>query len=85
VKSSGPIRSRRSASTSSRTSAATPSRSARRSATARAEALVEIVGGPAADALGSAERASFPLAALALFSIDLLVIYGLASWDYREE
>ena len=27
---------------------------------------------------------SFPLAALALFSIDLLVIYGLASWDYRE-
>jgi uncharacterized membrane protein HdeD (DUF308 family) len=28
---------------------------------------------------------SFPLAALALFSIDLLVIYGLASWDYREE
>jgi hypothetical protein len=27
---------------------------------------------------------SFPLAALALFSLDLLVIYGLASWDYRE-
>jgi uncharacterized membrane protein (DUF2068 family) len=27
---------------------------------------------------------SFPLAALALFSIDLLVIYGL-SWAYREE
>ena len=28
---------------------------------------------------------SFPLAALALFAIDVLVIYGLASWDYREE
>jgi hypothetical protein len=27
---------------------------------------------------------SFPLAALALFSLDLLVIYGLASWDYRD-
>lgn len=28
---------------------------------------------------------SFPLAALALFSLDLLVIYGLASWDYRDD
>lgn len=28
---------------------------------------------------------SFPLAALALFSIDLLVIYGLASWAYRDD
>ena len=28
---------------------------------------------------------SFPLAALALFAIDVMVIYGLASWDYREE
>jgi uncharacterized membrane protein HdeD (DUF308 family) len=27
---------------------------------------------------------SFPLAALALFSIDVLVIYGLAAWTYRE-
>ena len=27
---------------------------------------------------------SYPLAALALFSIDVLVIYGLASWDHRE-
>ena len=27
---------------------------------------------------------SFPLAALALFSLDILVIYGLASYDYRE-
>ena len=28
--------------------------------------------------------ASFPLAALALFSLDLLVIYALAGWTYRE-
>jgi hypothetical protein len=28
---------------------------------------------------------SFPLAALALFSLDMLVIYGLASWDYRDD
>jgi uncharacterized membrane protein HdeD (DUF308 family) len=28
--------------------------------------------------------ASFPLASLALVAIDILVIYGLASWDYRE-
>jgi hypothetical protein len=28
---------------------------------------------------------SYPLAALALFSIDVLIIYGLASWDYRED
>jgi hypothetical protein len=28
---------------------------------------------------------SYPLAALALFSLDLLVIYGLASWDYRDD
>jgi uncharacterized membrane protein HdeD (DUF308 family) len=27
---------------------------------------------------------SFPLAALALFSIDILVIYGLVAWTYRE-
>ena len=27
---------------------------------------------------------SFPFASLALLAIDLLVIYGLASWDYRE-
>jgi hypothetical protein len=27
---------------------------------------------------------SFPLAALALLAIDVLVIYGLASWDYRD-
>jgi hypothetical protein len=27
---------------------------------------------------------SFPLAALALFAIDVLVIYGLAAWTYRE-
>jgi uncharacterized membrane protein HdeD (DUF308 family) len=27
---------------------------------------------------------SHPFAALAVFSIDVLVIYGLASWDYRE-
>ena len=27
---------------------------------------------------------SYPLAALALFSIDVLVIYGLASWAHRE-
>jgi hypothetical protein len=27
---------------------------------------------------------AFPLAALALFAIDILVIYGLASYDYRE-
>jgi uncharacterized membrane protein (DUF2068 family) len=28
--------------------------------------------------------ASFPLAALALFSLDLLVIWALAGWTYRE-
>jgi hypothetical protein len=28
---------------------------------------------------------SFPLAALALFAVDLLVIYGLAAWTYREK
>ena len=28
--------------------------------------------------------AAFPLASLALLAIDLLVIYGLASWDHRE-
>jgi uncharacterized membrane protein (DUF2068 family) len=28
--------------------------------------------------------AAFPLASLALFAIDVLVIYGLASYDYRE-
>ena len=27
---------------------------------------------------------SFPLAALALFAIDVMVIYGLASYDYKE-
>jgi hypothetical protein len=27
---------------------------------------------------------SYPLAALALFAVDVAVIYGLASWDYRE-
>lgn len=27
---------------------------------------------------------SFPLAALALFAVDILVIYGLAAWTYRE-
>ena len=27
---------------------------------------------------------SYPLASLALFAVDLLVIYGLASWDYRD-
>jgi hypothetical protein len=27
---------------------------------------------------------SFPLAALALFAIDVLVIYGLAAWTYRD-
>jgi hypothetical protein len=27
---------------------------------------------------------SFPLAALALFAVDVLVIYGLAAWTYRE-
>jgi hypothetical protein len=27
---------------------------------------------------------SHPFATLALFSIDVLIIYGLASWDYRE-
>jgi uncharacterized membrane protein HdeD (DUF308 family) len=27
---------------------------------------------------------SFPLAALALFAVDLLVIYGLAAWAHRE-
>ena len=27
---------------------------------------------------------AFPLAALALLAIDVAVIYGLASWDYRE-
>ena len=28
--------------------------------------------------------AAFPLASLALLAIDILVIYGLASWDHRE-
>ena len=28
---------------------------------------------------------SFPLAALALFAIDIAVIYGLAAWAYRED
>jgi len=27
---------------------------------------------------------AFPLAALALFAIDVMVIYGLAAWDHRE-
>jgi uncharacterized membrane protein HdeD (DUF308 family) len=27
---------------------------------------------------------SYPLASLALFAVDLLVIYGLVSWDYRD-
>ena len=27
---------------------------------------------------------AYPLASLALFSVDVLVLYGLASWDYRE-
>jgi uncharacterized membrane protein HdeD (DUF308 family) len=27
---------------------------------------------------------AFPLAALALFAVDVAVIYGLASWDYRD-
>ncbi len=29
--------------------------------------------------------ASFPLASLALLAIDILVIYGLASWGYRDD
>ena len=34
--------------------------------------------------MNSSWMTALQLAALALFSIDVLVLYGLASWDYRE-